>query len=84
MFRAIIFILTISLRGQIPKPALSLALWSRRREAPARWMLEVCLGGGVQVQNGKGAMPAWKDTLDDDEIEAVANYVFETAKADGW
>jgi mono/diheme cytochrome c family protein len=47
-------------------------------------MLEVCLGGGVQVQNGKGAMPAWKDTLDDDEIEAVANYVFETAKADGW
>jgi mono/diheme cytochrome c family protein len=29
-------------------------------------------------------MPAWKDTLDDDEIEAVSNYVFETAKADAW
>jgi mono/diheme cytochrome c family protein len=38
----------------------------------------------MQVQNGKGAMPAWKDALDEDEIEAVANYVFATATNNAW
>lgn len=37
----------------------------------------------TQVINGKGAMPAWGDRLDDDEIESVAAYVYKTASA-GW
>jgi cytochrome c6 len=37
-----------------------------------------------QVENGKGAMPAWADRLDEDEIAAVAAYVFETASNNAW
>jgi mono/diheme cytochrome c family protein len=37
-----------------------------------------------QVTNGKGAMPAWGNVLDDEEIDAVANYVFETSSAGKW
>ncbi len=29
-------------------------------------------------------MPAWQDRLDEEEIEAVAQYVYETAVAGGW
>jgi mono/diheme cytochrome c family protein len=38
----------------------------------------------MQIQNGKGQMPAWDGTLDDEEIEAVANYVYATAGANAW
>lgn len=38
----------------------------------------------LQIQNGKGQMPAWEGTLDDDEIEAVGNYVYATAGANAW
>jgi mono/diheme cytochrome c family protein len=29
-------------------------------------------------------MPAWGNVLDDEEIEAVAKYVFDTSSADKW
>ncbi|KAG1654569.1 hypothetical protein FOA52_009010 [Chlamydomonas sp. UWO 241] len=52
--------------------------------------LEKYLAGGfkldsivTQVTNGKGAMPAWGEVLDEDEIQAVANWVLEKANA-GW
>jgi cytochrome c6 len=52
--------------------------------------IEQFLSGGLsveaieyQVRNGKGAMPAWEGRLDDDEIVAVANYVYEQANK-GW
>jgi mono/diheme cytochrome c family protein len=32
-----------------------------------------------QVRNGGGAMPAFEDTLEDDDIEAVADYVDEAS-----
>lgn len=38
----------------------------------------------TQVRNGKGAMPAWEGRLDDDEIVAVAAYVFDQASGDKW
>lgn len=38
----------------------------------------------MQVTNGKGAMPAWGDVLDEDEIVAVAEYVFKQSTAAGW
>jgi mono/diheme cytochrome c family protein len=38
----------------------------------------------AQVENGKGAMPAWEGTLDDDEIQAVAAYVYDQASGDKW
>lgn len=34
-----------------------------------------CPAAGAQVENGKGAMPAWEGRLSDDEIQAVAAYV---------
>lgn len=37
-----------------------------------------------QVNNGKGGMPAWEDTLDPEEIEAVANYVLNNAIDVAW
>lgn len=37
-----------------------------------------------QIQNGKNGMPAWKDALEPDEIEAVANYVYDNAANDSW
>lgn len=37
----------------------------------------------TQVINGKGAMPAWGDRLDEDEIDSVSAYVFKTASS-GW
>ena len=53
--------------------------------------LEQYLAGGfkvdsiiTQVTNGKGAMPAWGNVLDEDEIVAVANYVFDSANAGKW
>ncbi len=36
----------------------------------------------TQVQNGKNAMPAFKNRLNDQQIEAVANYVLEQASKD--
>ena len=41
-------------------------------------------GSLPQVTNGKGAMPAWGNVLDDEEIDAVAQYVFETSSAGKW
>lgn len=38
----------------------------------------------MQVTNGKGQMPAWSPTLDDDEIQAVSEYVLATASKDAW
>lgn len=38
----------------------------------------------VQIINGKGQMPAWKDTLEDEEIAAVAEYVYATSTSNGW
>ncbi|KAF5825312.1 hypothetical protein DUNSADRAFT_11812 [Dunaliella salina] len=56
-----------------------------------REAIEKYLAGGFtmeaieyQVANGKGAMPAWQDILDEDEIKDVAEYVYTTAKANGW
>ena len=43
--------------------------------------------GGVdiaQVQNGKGAMPAWSGQLSEDEIQSVAAYVFNQADKGLW
>jgi cytochrome c6 len=37
-----------------------------------------------QVQNGKNQMPAWEETLEDDEIQAVASYVYDQATNDKW
>ena len=37
-----------------------------------------------QVQNGKNAMPAWADRLEEDEIEGVASYVFDCASNNKW
>ncbi len=36
----------------------------------------------TQVQNGKNAMPAFKNRLNDQQIEAVATYVLERANQD--
>ncbi|GAB4816003.1 hypothetical protein N2152v2_003049 [Parachlorella kessleri] len=53
--------------------------------------LEQYLAGGLnmeaittQVTDGKGAMPAWGDRLSEEEIEAVANYVFDQASNNKW
>ncbi|KAI3432457.1 hypothetical protein D9Q98_004007 [Chlorella vulgaris] len=53
--------------------------------------LEQYLAGGFnqdaivyQVENGKNAMPAWADRLDEDEIQAVAAFVFSQASGDLW
>nr|BAC54100.1 precursor cytochrome c6 [Chlorella vulgaris] len=53
--------------------------------------LEQYLEGGfsvasiiTQVENGKGAMPAWSGRLDSDEIESVAEYVFKQAEGNLW
>uniref|UniRef100_Q7M1S5 Cytochrome c-553 n=1 Tax=Chlorella vulgaris TaxID=3077 RepID=Q7M1S5_CHLVU len=53
--------------------------------------LEQYLAGGfnveaitTQVTNGKGAMPAWGDRLDEFEIAAVAAYVFDQASGNKW
>ncbi|GBF92470.1 cytochrome c6 [Raphidocelis subcapitata] len=37
-----------------------------------------------QVENGKGAMPAWEGRLSDEEIDAVANYVYDQAANNKW
>lgn len=37
-----------------------------------------------QVENGKGAMPAWDGRLSEDEIQAVAAYVYDQAAGDKW
>jgi cytochrome c6 len=53
--------------------------------------LETPVGSGLnvtniiyQIQNGKNAMPAWADRLDDEEIESVAAYVYSQASNDKW
>lgn len=38
----------------------------------------------LQVENGKGAMPAWADRLSEEEIQAVAEYVFKQATDAAW
>uniref|UniRef100_Q7M1S4 Cytochrome c-553 n=1 Tax=Chlorella vulgaris TaxID=3077 RepID=Q7M1S4_CHLVU len=38
----------------------------------------------TQVENGKGAMPAWSGRLDSDEINSVAEYVFKQANGNLW
>ncbi|KXZ46603.1 hypothetical protein GPECTOR_42g814 [Gonium pectorale] len=53
--------------------------------------LEQYLDGGFnvqaiiyQVENGKGAMPAWSDRLSEEEIQAVAEYVYKQASEAAW
>ncbi|KAG2441630.1 hypothetical protein HXX76_003250 [Chlamydomonas incerta] len=53
--------------------------------------IEAYLEGGFniesivyQVENGKGAMPAWQDRLSEEEIQAVAEYVFKQASDAAW
>lgn len=56
-----------------------------------RAALEQYLDGGFkleaivhQVENGKGAMPAWAGRLSEDEIRSVAAYVYDQASGDKW
>ncbi|KAI8474502.1 MAG: cytochrome c6 precursor [Monoraphidium minutum] len=37
-----------------------------------------------QVENGKGAMPAWDGRLSDEEIQGVSAYVFDQASGNKW
>ncbi|GIL99580.1 hypothetical protein Vretimale_4718 [Volvox reticuliferus] len=53
--------------------------------------LEQYLDGGFnieaiiyQVENGKGAMPAWADRLSEEEIQSVAAYVYKQASEGLW
>eukprot|EP00889_Picochlorum_renovo_P002680 jgi/Picre1/29710/NNA_005093.t1 len=53
--------------------------------------LEQYLDGGLseasivtQATNGKGAMPAFGDSLSEEEIQAVASYVYNQATNDLW
>ncbi|GLI69069.1 hypothetical protein VaNZ11_013613, partial [Volvox africanus] len=53
--------------------------------------LEQYLDGGFnieaiiyQVENGKGAMPAWADRLSEEEIQSVAEYVYKQAAEGLW
>ncbi len=39
---------------------------------------------GMQVTNGKNAMPAWAGRLSEDEIQDVAAYVYDQASGDKW
>jgi hypothetical protein len=64
--------------------SLYLALWMfvlPRASVKCSFMQRICV---LQVENGKNAMPAWQDRLDEDEIIAVANYVFKTATDGAW
>jgi cytochrome c6 len=36
------------------------------------------------VTNGKNGMPAWEDTLSEEQIQAVAAYVFDQASNSKW
>jgi mono/diheme cytochrome c family protein len=47
------------------------------------WMHSEKTRLALQVINGKGQMPAWDTVLDDEEIQAVAEYVYATA-GKGW
>ncbi|CAG9464161.1 unnamed protein product [Pedinophyceae sp. YPF-701] len=56
----------------------------------AKSAIEQFLDGGYnieaityQVQNGKGAMPAWAGRLTDEEIDSVSAYVYKQA-GEGW
>ncbi len=42
------------------------------------------LCAAVQVTNGGGGMPAWDGILDEEEIVAVANYVYDQASGNKW
>ena len=53
--------------------------------------LEKYLAGGynidaivTQVTNGKNGMPAWAGRLSEDEIQAVAAYVYDQAQGEKW
>eukprot|EP00798_Chlamydomonas_sp_ICE-L_P005015 gene5015-34800_t len=53
--------------------------------------LEAYLEGGYsldavthQINNGKGPMPAWEDTLEEEEIAALAQYVMSQSTVSGW
>lgn len=53
--------------------------------------LETYLDGGFsvesiiyQVENGKGAMPAWEGVLSPEEIQSVAAYVYDQATNSKW
>nr|BAF98275.1 cytochrome c6 precursor [Pediastrum duplex] len=37
-----------------------------------------------QVENGKGAMPAWDGRLSEEEIDSVSAYVYDKAANDSW
>lgn len=38
----------------------------------------------LQVQNGKNQMPRWEDNLEEEEIQAVAEYVYDQAVNSKW
>jgi cytochrome c6 len=53
--------------------------------------IEKFLDGGLnitsivyQVQNGKNQMPRWEDNLEEEEIQAVAEYVYDQAVNSKW
>jgi cytochrome c6 len=54
-----------------------------RKEALEKYTMNSLEAIRTQVTNGKNAMPSFKGRLQDDEIEAVANYVLNQAEK-GW
>ncbi len=54
-----------------------------RKEALEKYGMRSLSAIKNQVTNGKNAMPAFGGRLEDDEIEAVANYVLSQAEK-GW
>jgi cytochrome c6 len=54
-----------------------------RKEALEKYSMNSLEAIRTQVTNGKNAMPSFKGRLQDDEIEAVADYVLSQAEK-GW
>jgi cytochrome c6 len=54
-----------------------------RREALEKYSMNSLEAIKAQVINGKNAMPSFKGRLEEDEIEAVTNYVLNQAEK-GW
>lgn len=54
-----------------------------RKEALEKYSMNSLEAIKTQVINGKNAMPSFKGRLQEDEIEAVANYVLNQAEK-GW
>jgi hypothetical protein len=60
--------------------------------SPHPFFMNNCVGAHIsntttavmQVENGKGAMPAWDGRLSEDEIESVSAYVYDKAANDSW